>query len=756
MQTNGKPKDKQEEYVEALKKGGVVSCSSAVTSMSLSEEDQQTAKSILETWNQTGAQNDPNQLRKLFLKQSLVPITASLVQLLFDFGAAYSIFISSTFFALGPPFWGQVALVYLLDFLAIYFAIGIFFDVVTLTSILITTAKLGTAPMAFYDAVKAIAGPAGGPAEGLKLVEKAKAAVSAVKVAQALDAIAVNYESLMTLQHEMDMAKDERKPPALEDLLESKDYIGAITLLNFKLQGSRNDIKLMEWLAYAHYHNGEHDKALAVYQELLRQEDPDPLYLTYSAACYFYIGLTKQAVEAALQGPRCPLATRILFHCAQRQGDEDTLMAQHSNLTDSLDDQLSLAALHFNRGHYQEATDMYKSLLLDHRELLALNVYVALCYAKLDYYDVSQEILQVYLNSFPASPLAVNHKACNTFRLSNGKAAEAELKGLVEASGWKHTEHDLIRHNVVVFRGGEGAMQVLPALGDVLSEAALNLVIHHLRKRQLNEAHALVKDLTPKTPQEYILKAVVGVSLGQASGSQEQLKQAQQHFQLVGSSASECDTIPGRQAMASCFFLLKQFEDVLVFLNASRSIKSYFPNDDSFAWNYGLALAATGKYSEAEGALSGIRSEALRSDPVYVGWMARCLIMSCKPGAAWELYQTWQQAATGREEGYTLLQRIANDFYRMGAFYHAAKAFDVLERLDPNPEYYEAKRGAAVGVFQMIIACKEQPGLLAEVVELLQGSAQVSSGTPNSTTTLQVEQITRVMRQWAKMNGIAV
>lgn len=43
----------------------------------------------------------------------------------------------------------------------------------------------------------------------------------------------------------------------------------------------------------------------------------------------------------------------------------------------------------------QEATDIYKALLLDHRELLALNMYVALCYAKLDYYDVSQEVLQV-------------------------------------------------------------------------------------------------------------------------------------------------------------------------------------------------------------------------------------------------------------------------------------------------------------------------------------------------------------------------
>lgn len=44
----------------------------------------------------------------------------------------------------------------------------------------------------------------------------------------------------------------------------------------------------------------------------------------------------------------------------------------------------------------------------------------------------------------------------------------------------------------------------------------------------------------------------------------------------------------------------------------------------------------------------------------------------------------------------------------MGQFYYAAKAFDVLERLDPNPEYWEGKRGACVGVFQLIIAGHEQ------------------------------------------------
>ena len=39
---------------------------------------------------------------------------------------------------------------------------------------------------------------------------------------------------------------------------------------------------------------------------------------------------------------------------------------------------------------------------------------------QLDYYDVSLEILAVYLQSFPASAVAVNLKACNHFRLYNG------------------------------------------------------------------------------------------------------------------------------------------------------------------------------------------------------------------------------------------------------------------------------------------------------------------------------------------------
>ena len=38
---------------------------------------------------------------------------------------------------------------------------------------------------------------------------------------------------------------------------------------------------------------------------------------------------------------------------------------------------------------------------------------------------------------------------------------------------------------------------------------------------------------------------------------------------------SSPDTIPGRQCMASCFFLLKQFEDVLIYLNSVKVSRTY-------------------------------------------------------------------------------------------------------------------------------------------------------------------------------------
>lgn len=70
-----------------------------------------------------------------------------------------------------------------------------------------------------------------------------------------------------------------------------------------------------------------------------------------------------------------------------------------------------------------------------------------------------------------------------------------------------------------VFRGGEGALQVLPNLVDVIPEARLNLVIYHLKQNDIREAFELIKDLEPAVPQEYILKGIVNAVMGQETGS---------------------------------------------------------------------------------------------------------------------------------------------------------------------------------------------------------------------------------------------
>jgi len=65
---------------------------------------------------------------------------------------------------------------------------------------------------------------------------------------------------------------------------------------------------------------------------------------------------------------------------------------------------------------------------------------------------------------------------------------------------------------------------------------------------------------------------------------------------------------------------------------------------------------------------------------------------------------------------------ISTVYYKIGEFYYAAKAFDVLERLDPNLEYWEGNRGAGVGLFQLIVSNKESKDKLREIVLLLRNS----------------------------------
>jgi intraflagellar transport protein 56 len=178
---------------------------------------------------------------------------------------------------------------------------------------------------------------------------------------------------------------------------------------------------------------GDYERAKYIYEQILEKDKKaSSEVLVYLACCLFMLGMYKKAEEVAAKGAKCPLQVRIIFHVTHKMTDEDKLMHYHQQLQDVPQDQLCLASMHYMRNHYQEAIDIYKRYLLENRSFLALNVYIALCYYKLDYYDISQEVLAAYLESFPDSAIGINLKACNHYRLYNAKAAEVNHSANLE------------------------------------------------------------------------------------------------------------------------------------------------------------------------------------------------------------------------------------------------------------------------------------------------------------------------------------
>lgn len=128
-------------------------------------------------------------------------------------------------------------------------------------------------------------------------------------------------------------------------------------------------------MAFCNFHLGDYTKALEQYQQI-RADD----YETSSAAadaatasdvviniavCMFYLGMYAESQQLIESIPNSALKVRLLFHLSHKLGDEDRLMELHGSLRDVCEDQLSLAGLHYLRGHYQDAIDIYKRVQLD-------------------------------------------------------------------------------------------------------------------------------------------------------------------------------------------------------------------------------------------------------------------------------------------------------------------------------------------------------------------------------------------------------
>ena len=79
-------------------------------------------------------------------------------------------------------------------------------------------------------------------------------------------------------------------------------------------------------------------------------------------------------------------------------------------------------------------------------------------------------------------------------------------------------------------------------------EARLNLVIYHMHQGEVQEAYELMREIEPTSPQEYILKGITNLALGQQLDSREHLKVAQQYFQLLEQSHLVSDPTYGGAA----------------------------------------------------------------------------------------------------------------------------------------------------------------------------------------------------------------
>tara|TARA_B110000971_G_scaffold220644_1_gene264847 strand:- start:1104 stop:2198 length:1095 start_codon:yes stop_codon:yes gene_type:complete len=362
------------------------------------------------------------------------------------------------------------------------------------------------------------------------------------------------------------------------------------------------------------------------------------------------------------------------------------------------------------------------------------------------------------------------------FKLRDGRDAEKELTVLGasasdEPPGDDVSENDLVKHNRVVFRGGEDAKRAwTPLLGNpTLPEARLNLCVFHLNNGNSFDAFQLLKDCEPATPHEYILKGVTHAVMGQMDATefaekngqknnsttdqQEHLKRAQQCFQIVGASANECDTIPGRQSMASCFLLLEQHDDALVYL---KSVSEFSKQDDDFHWNHGMASSAVGDWKTGLDELRAVRDGKYTNELPFKVWLAKCLVRNGKAPEAWTLceetagggdLETEDEASLdgAQNDLLYLLQVVADECYLVGEFYVAMRAFDELERLSDSDAFWVGKRGAAVGVFANVVAGKEPRETLADVVALLR---QVN--------TTEADTLLLPVLEWARGEGIRV
>ena len=502
----------------------------------------------------------------------------------------------------------------------------------------------------------------------------------------------------------------------LAKFIENRDFSGAATLIDFIVNelGQPLTTEYALWKGYSLFHLGQYSDAIDVYEELIKNDPDDILLNLYISSCYYYIGEYEEAKKYAEKGPSSDFRTRLIFHIAHKTNDDQELFQAHSQLVGTLENQLSLAAIHYMRTHYQDAIDIYQRLIMQHQDFLALYVYIAMCQYKLDRFDESNESVDQYLGVNSDSAVALNLKSCDYLKLFGPDVAESQLLQIKKFSSSSYEFIDaLIKHNLCVFHNGTDGFTELTPLVNVLPEARYNLCILYMRENNPTEAFNLINENFQIIDiNESVLKAIVYLAIGQLTNDNGPIEEANAIFKEVGEMEAYKDTVFGRQALATSKFIVGAYDDVL---RIFKTIESELAENDEFNYNKAMTLAALSRWAEAERHFLLVKNPAYTREIFYNSWLCRCYIKNRKPEAAWNLYSE----ATSTEDAKTLLEIISNDCFRSGDYYFSMRAYDILAKYELDSTYKEGMIASAIGVFKNILSRRESPDKLQEVLSSL-------------------------------------
>lgn len=514
----------------------------------------------------------------------------------------------------------------------------------------------------------------------------------------------------------------------LQKFIEDRNFSAAATFIDFltdELQQPKTT-ELSLWKGYSLFHVGQYEDAINVYEELLKIDPDDILLNLYISSCYYYIADYENAKMYAQRGPQSDFRTRLLFHIAHKTNDEQELFQAHSQLIGTLENQLSLAAIHYMRANYQEAIQIYQKLLEQHPEFLALYVYISMCQYKLDSFEESNESVDQYLAVNSDSAVALNLKSCDYFRLFTPDIAESQLLQIRKYSSSSYSFiESLIRHNLCIFHDGIDGFTLLTPLVNSLHEARYNLCILYMRENNSREAAALLDENFQLIDlSESLLKASVLLAVGQLTADGGQIDEANSIFKEIGEMEVVKDTVPGRQALATAEFIVGEYDKVL---HIFKTIEDKMADNDEFNYNKAMSLAVLNRWAEAERHFLLVKNASYTRENFYNTWLCRCYIKNRKLEAAWNLYVE----ATNPEDAKTLLEIISNDCYQSHDYYYSMKAYDILSKCDADPTYKEGMIASAIGVFRNILSRRESSDKLQEVITALESE-------PDAAQTLQV------------------